>query len=87
MGGHANPRSGWLNPVNPGNPMVRQQATPASVCEDHQFGNDPIERGVTAALHDSDRLSAIGFAINIERKVDPITRFGFAAQLIAFRAE
>jgi len=86
MGGHANPRPGWLNPVNPGNPVVCQQATPAGVGEDHQFGHDPIEGSVTAALNDSHFLSAIGIAIDIERKIDPIAGFGLAAQLIAFRA-
>ena len=87
VGRHANPRSRRLNPVNTWNPVVRQQTTPTGVCEDHQFGHDPIERCVAAALNDSDLLGAIGFTIDIERKIHPIARFGLAAQLIAFGAQ
>ena len=67
--------------------MIRQQTTPAGVCEDHQFGHDPIERCVTATLNDPDLLGAIGLTIDIERKINSITQFGLAAELIAFSAQ
>jgi hypothetical protein len=67
--------------------MVRQKATPSGIGEDHQFGHDSIERCVTTALNHSDPLGAIGFAIDVERKIDAITRFGLPPQLITFGSQ
>ena len=67
--------------------MIGQQASPTGVGQDHEFGDDAIERGIAATLHDSDRFTAIRFAIDIEREINAVAWLGLAADLVAFRAQ
>ncbi len=66
---------GVLRAIDAGDAAVGEQPAPRRVREDHQLGDDAVERRAAAALRDLDALDAVDVG-HAKRVVGPLVPFG-----------